>query len=137
MEEQAGVIQVQSNPPVSLQYVGFWRRVAAYLIDAVVIFVIDIFLNVLHLGALGVIAGLVYFVYFWSQQNGQTPGDQALKIRIVREDGKQIDIMTGVIRYIGYIVSAFVIFLGFLWVIWDKKKQGWHDKMAGTVVVRV
>lgn len=118
------------------EYVGFWIRFAAYSIDAVVIFVIDMFLNILHLGALGVIVGLIYFVYFWSEQKGQTLGDRVLKIRVVREDGKPIDIMTGVIRYIGYIVSGIVIFLGFLWIIWDKKKQGWHDKMAGTVVVR-
>jgi uncharacterized RDD family membrane protein YckC len=43
--------------------------------------------------------------------------------------------MQYIIRYLGYYVSIFALGLGFLWVAWDDKKQGWHDKMAGTVVI--
>ena len=135
--------------PSSGNYVGFWRRFAAAFIDSIVI-------NIISFGASSLIhiaspsgttnitvnissagIGIIYFIYFWSQQNGQTLGAKVLKFRVVREDNKHLDIKTAVIRYIGYILSIIPICLGLLWVVWDKKKQGWHDKMAGTVVVRV
>lgn len=108
----------------------------AYLLDSLILFAINLVLSSIKLGSLGILVGIIYFVYFWTRQQGQTLGHKVLKIRVVREDGKPIDITTAVIRYIGYIVSGVVIGLGFLWVIWDAKKQGWHDKMAGTIVVK-
>ncbi len=116
--------------------IGFWLRVGAYLLDSLILFAINLVLSSIKLGSLGILVGIIYFVYFWTRQQGQTLGHKVLKIRVVREDGKPIDITTAVIRYIGYIVSGVVIGLGFLWVIWDAKKQGWHDKMAGTIVVK-
>lgn len=116
--------------------IGFWPRVGAYLLDGLIILAIQIILGLLRLSGLGILVGIIYFIYFWTQKNGQTLGDKVLGIRVVREDGKPIDITTGVIRYIGYIVSSLVIGLGFLWVIWDAKKQGWHDKIASTIVVK-
>ena len=62
-------------------------------------------------------------------------GKKALKIKVVREDGKALDYKIAIIRYIGYFVSFIVFFLGYFWVIWDKEKQGWHDKIAGTFVI--
>ena len=119
-------------------YIGFWRRFAAYFIDGFILYSISFLLSSLigNINVFTYLIGIIYFVYFWVKKDGQTLGYKVMKIKVIREDGKPIDIMTGVIRYIGYIVSALVIGLGFLWVIWDKKKQGWHDKMAGTVVVR-
>ena len=60
-----------------------------------------------------------------------------LKVKVVdAKTGSAPTIRQSVIRYIGYYVSLLPLGLGFLWVLWDTKKQGWHDKMAGTVVIR-
>ena len=118
--------------------IGFWPRAGAYLLDNLIIFAIQFVIAMIvpKINVFGIIVAVIYFVYFWTQSNGQTLGHKVLGIRVVREDGKPIDITTAIIRYIGYIVSGIVIGLGFFWVIWDPKKQGWHDKMAGTIVVK-
>ena len=59
-----------------------------------------------------------------------------MNIKVARTDGAPLTIGTGVVRYIGFLLSTVVIFLGVLWVLWDPNKQGWHDKIANTVVVR-
>ncbi len=77
-----------------------------------------------------------YFVVFWSRAGG-TPGMLALGLRVAREeDGRPISLGRGVARYIGYIVDWLSLGLGFLWVGVDSRKQGWHDKIAGTLVVK-
>jgi uncharacterized RDD family membrane protein YckC len=59
-----------------------------------------------------------------------------MNIKVARTDGASLTIGTGIVRYIGFLLSTVVIFLGVLWVLWDPNKQGWHDKIANTVVVR-
>ena len=59
-----------------------------------------------------------------------------MNIKVARTDGAALTVGTGVVRYIGFLLSTVVIFLGVLWVLWDPNKQGWHDKIANTVVVR-
>jgi uncharacterized RDD family membrane protein YckC len=76
-----------------------------------------------------------YFVCFWSA-GGQTPGKMVLGIRVISADGEIISFWRALLRYFGYIISGIIIYLGFLWITWDKDKQGWHDKIAGTYVVR-
>lgn len=72
--------------------------------------------------------------WFWKQA---TPGKMLLAAKIVDEKtGGEPSIEQYLIRYIGYVVSIVPLFLGVIWVAFDSKKQGWHDKMAGTVVVR-
>lgn len=51
-------------------------------------------------------------------------------------DGKKIDVVRGLLRYVGYIISAIPFLLGFIWAAFDSRKQGWHDKIAATVVIR-
>ena len=114
--------------------VGFGPRFVAYLIDVILLGIVGALLS--KVTGISVIIGIIYFVYFWSQQNGQTLGNKAMKIRVVREDGKTLDVATGVVRYIGLIISAIPLFLGLFWILWDPKKQGWHDKIAKTIVVR-
>jgi uncharacterized RDD family membrane protein YckC len=75
-----------------------------------------------------------YFTYFFG--NGQTLGMKAMKIKLCGADGTYpIGYGKGFIRCIGLIISAWVIYLGFLWILIDKNKQGWHDKIASTYVV--
>jgi uncharacterized RDD family membrane protein YckC len=69
---------------------------------------------------------------------GQTVGKRLVGIRIVRENGQPAGFASVLLRHgVGYALSALGAFLGFLWVIWDSKHQGWHDKIARTIVVLV
>jgi uncharacterized RDD family membrane protein YckC len=78
----------------------------------------------------------VYFVGFWAWR-AQTPGMMLLGLRIARaRDGTPPGLGRSILRYIGFFISAIVVFIGFIWVAFDSRKQGWHDKIAGTVVVR-
>ena len=60
-----------------------------------------------------------------------------MHIRVIsEEEGGTIDFVGGIVRLFGYFVSAFVFYLGFIWILFDKRKRGWHDMMAGTIVVK-
>jgi uncharacterized RDD family membrane protein YckC len=75
-----------------------------------------------------------YFVIFWAL-TGATPGKQIMGLRVIRTQGQQVGWVRAIIRYIGYFISAIALFLGFLWVFIDGRRQGWHDKLADTLVV--
>jgi uncharacterized RDD family membrane protein YckC len=86
--------------------------------------------------AISTLLGLVYFIGFWSLR-GQTPGMMPFNMKVVRaDDGGPVDLVRGLLRYVGLIISFAVIFIGVIWAAFDSRKQGWHDKIAGTVVVR-
>jgi uncharacterized RDD family membrane protein YckC len=125
---------------------GFWIRVVAYIIDGIILGIVNTIINVLLNGntgarsGIGLILGLLYFVYFWSSMSpwpGQTVGMKVLNLRVVRTDGSNLDLVQGLIRYVGLVISFLVIFIGVIWVAFDPNKQGWHDKIASTYVVRV
>jgi uncharacterized RDD family membrane protein YckC len=78
-----------------------------------------------------------YFAYFWKTR-GATPGQRAMQIRVV--DSKSYGSLSArqsIVRFLGYVVSALVIYVGFIWAAFDSRKQGWHDKLAGTVVIKI
>lgn len=77
-----------------------------------------------------------YFAYFWTQQRGQTLGMKVAGIRVVRLDGQPMTVGQSIIRVLGYLLNSFGFYLGWLWPLWDDRRQGWHDKIAGTIVVR-
>lgn len=136
-----------------LEYVGFWPRVGAALIDTLL-------LGAVIWPLLTAIYGLEYWreeapliqgpvdlllswilpsaavIAFWIAKQA-TPGKMAISARIV-------DATTGnaprngqlVARYLGYFVASLPFFVGLIWVAFDRRKQGWHDKLAGTVVIR-
>ena len=140
--KERGVMQPYGSPVmVQTQAAGFWIRVGAYIIDAIVTAVIaGIISAIIHpntaaSSGVSTLIGLVYFLGFWTS-SGRTLGYRVTGLQLVKADGGPITIGTAVIRYVGLIVSFMVIFLGVLWVIWDPQKQGWHDKMAGTLVIR-
>jgi uncharacterized RDD family membrane protein YckC len=90
------------------------------------------------LGVIGVSAlvHILYHVILWSWRGG-TLGQLALGIQVRREsDGRKIGLGTAFLRYIGYVIASLVIYIGLIWVAFDKRKQGWHDKIASTVVIR-
>jgi uncharacterized RDD family membrane protein YckC len=135
----------------SSHYAGFWVRVLAFLVDGIVI---GLVVSALSVGQAGVVtwdhalqittwrnfidtaASFVYFTLLWSTVGGgRTVGMRLLGLRVVGPDGQPITYGTAVLRWIGMLVSAAVILLGFIWVAFDPRKQGWHDKIATTFVV--
>ncbi len=135
-----------------LEYVGFWPRVGATIIDTILMLVI---LGPIVTWIYGkeywvstkIIVGPADFLFswvlpaiavilFWMYRQA-TPGKMVISAKIVdaKTGGKPT---TGQLigRYFAYYVSTIVLLLGFIWVAFDTRKQGWHDKLAGTVVVR-
>ncbi len=114
---------------------GFWQRFAAVFIDGVILVVIEFVLIAVFKSAVGSVltwvVGVAYFTYFEGGPRGQTLGKRAIGIRVVDFDtGGPIGYGRAFIRYIGRLVSAIVIYIGYLWMLWDREKQTWHDKFA-------
>jgi uncharacterized RDD family membrane protein YckC len=121
---------------------GFWRRFAAAVIDGIFVGIASGILRaILGTGAgsaLGIVVSVVYFTAFVGAERGQTLGQMALGIRVLGLDnGASIGYGRAFLRWLVSIVSAIVILLGYLWMLWDKEKQCWHDKAANDVVVPV
>jgi uncharacterized RDD family membrane protein YckC len=79
---------------------------------------------------------LAYFAGMWAWK-GTTVGGIVLNVKVARLDGQPVTFLVALVRGLGAAFSILVFLLGFLWIAWDRDKQGWHDKIAGTVVVRV
>jgi uncharacterized RDD family membrane protein YckC len=81
---------------------------------------------------------MIFFnwIYFYVH-NGQSLGKTFIGLRVVRQDGKPIDYKSAVMRHIvGYPLSLIFFGIGLLWMFWDPKQQGWHDKLAKTLVIK-
>jgi uncharacterized RDD family membrane protein YckC len=133
----------------SLDYAGFWQRALAFLIDWLIVVVISMPVIVVVFGAeyfsldplrrswdllIAFIVGVAILV-FW-RLYGATPGKIAVALKIVdAETGKPPSTGRLVVRLLCYLLSALPLYLGFIWVAIDRRKQGWHDKIAGTVVI--
>lgn len=142
---QVPVPPAQAVPVVTVEYVGFGMRLGAALVDFLIIQVAVFFVSVaLRIGigyaALGPIFSiLLYWLYGWLLigLKGQTVGKMAIGIKVVDQQGNIPGLGRAALREIaGKIVSAIAIFIGFFWILKDEKKQGWHDKIAGTYVVK-
>jgi len=135
-----------------LEYVGFWPRVGASLIDSILIGVIiwpvltvfygesywagDKFVQ----GPMDILLSWIFpavaVVLFWAIKQA-TPGKMAVSAKIVdARTGSAASTGQLIGRYLAYYISMLPLGLGFIWVAFDARKQGWHDKLAGTVVVR-
>lgn len=77
---------------------------------------------------------MAYFTYFHGS-TGRTPGKMLLGLQVLSVEGNQISFGIAFLRSVGYLVSSAIFCLGYIWIGFDSKKQGWHDKIAGTVVV--
>jgi uncharacterized RDD family membrane protein YckC len=121
-------------------FADFWTRLTAYILDGVIVAIGWPILVELLVGVLGVAAATVTLlappVYFWLGNSlGATPGKRIVGIAVVDVDGNRPGLARGLVRYVVSIASATAVFLGYLWMIWDDKRQTWHDKVAGTYVV--
>jgi|CZKI01.1.fsa_nt_gi uncharacterized RDD family membrane protein YckC len=117
-------------PEAGLPRAGFWIRMAALLIDAILVGII------FHMTILFMPAIAAYGAILWKLR-GATIGGIIFGLKVVRADGKPMDWVTAAVRALACFLSLIVIGLGFLWIAFDPEKQGWHDKIAGTVVVRL
>ena len=122
---------------------SFGRRAVALIIDWLLLGIVYAIVWAVTNQALGsvveLIGGLFYFAYFEGGPTGQTIGKRAMGIRVYdfSSSGGPIGFGRGVIRYLGRLLSGFACGLGYLWMLWDKEKQCWQDKIATTVVVPV
>lgn len=119
---------------------SFGKRFLAALLDGIIVGVVGTILGAILGGgaagqALSTALGLGYYIYFEGGQ-GATLGKKALGLRVVSTSGSSpIGYGSAAVRYVGRIVSAIPLGLGYFWMLWDKDKQTWHDKMASTYVV--
>jgi uncharacterized RDD family membrane protein YckC len=122
------------------QYAGFGIRLASWLIDVILLNIV----GALFQAVAGQVAGLVfslalgigYSIYFVGSPSGQTIGMRAMNIRAIdAQTGGRVDYSRCVVRYLISILSAIPFFLGYFWMLWDRRRQTWQDKAAGTVVV--
>lgn len=144
---------------------GFWRRLMAYVIDRIILYLISLILFLIGLIALklggvsfgsivmtGVLplgaglfttvyivttflTGMIYFIWFHGTV-GQTPGKMLFGLRVIQISGEKMNIGIAFLRWVGCLVSGLVFLLGFIWIAFDRRKQGWHDKIAATLVIR-
>jgi|GEM_PF-454296 len=144
------------SPGQTVEVIGFGRRFVAYFVDGIILWVIQVGISIcggisiasvaggnedalatlnLFLTCISLLISAGYFVVFWAS-TGQTPGKMALGIKVIGTDGSPVSWGKAILRYIGYIISSLVLSLGFIWAAFDARRQGWHDKIAGTYVVR-
>ncbi len=112
---------------------GFWIRMAALFIDIVLISVIVGILN--SPDELWLLALAGYGALMWKIK-GTTIGGLVCGLKVVRRDGAELNWDTAIVRALGCFLSMVVAGLGFLWIVFDEDRQAWHDKIAGTLVVR-
>jgi uncharacterized RDD family membrane protein YckC len=129
---------------VPVEAAGFWMRFAAYLIDGTVLNM-PVFIVVLALPdvailvrLIGFAASVAYYAVLEGGETGQTLGKKALSIRVVDQDTWQPGIGggRGIGRFFSRWLSIIPLGLGYLWMLWDKDKQTFHDKLARTRVVK-
>lgn len=118
-----GMEQMLPQPGQSAQQIG--RTLGTTFI------LMQVILNVLS-----IVLSSVYFIYFHGAK-GQTPGKMLLKLKVIQTNGRDMTYGKALLRFLGYIINQFTLMIGFLWVAFDKEKQGLHDKIAGTYVVRL
>ncbi len=138
--------------PEPIEYAGFWIRVMAALIDSVIVMIITLPIITAIYGevprdgytylqggwdlVINYIFPAVAVIVFWIYKSA-TPGKLLTKLTIVdAKTGGKPSVGQFIVRYLGYFVSIIPFCAGLIWVAFDERKQGWHDKIAGTVVIR-
>jgi len=129
---------VKTFDTTSYELADIGARFMALFIDGLILFAI---------GSLGFLVfrepgvgfsffiGLIYYWFFLTRNKGQTPGKTMMKIRVIKVDGSLITDSDALLRYVGYIINNF-FGIGWAWSLIDANKQGWHDKLAHTYVVK-
>jgi uncharacterized RDD family membrane protein YckC len=140
--------EMEPGPAPGVAFASPGSRLVAYIVDVIVTIAVSIVLGIVGVALVFVlpilsiipflaifIVSFVYFPYYW-QRSGQTPGMRMMNIKVVRDsDGGPLSWGSAILRLIGYWVSGFVFYIGYIWIFIDKRKRGWHDLIAGTVVI--
>jgi len=129
-----------AGPPVgapqftaAMPRAGFWVRMGALLLDVILV---GFAMSLLHpFGDFHIVVLAIYGAVMWKLR-GTTVGGIVFDLHVVRVDGRPLDWETVIVRALGCFLSLCVVFLGFIWIAFDDNHQAWHDKIAGTVVVR-
>jgi len=156
--------EVETGPAPGVQYAPHGARLVAYILDGIIISIavaIPVIIGFVLLGSgatikgnevtavdpgaavafsvlivLATAIGLLYFPFFWAR-GGQTLGMKPFGLRVVRDrDGGRIGWGTALLRLVGLWVAAAVMYIGFIWIFIDKRRRGWQDLIAGTVVIK-
>ncbi len=125
---------------LTLPRAGFWARMGAAFLDVVLVMLLTGLAVHAPLGRALLpwsvfLVWLAYFAGMWAWR-GTTIGGIVLNLKVVRFDGQPLTFPVALVRALMAAFSAVVLFLGFFWIAWSREKQAWHDKIAGTVVVR-
>lgn len=120
-------------PATMLPRAGLWLRLAASLLDAVIIGLVCAIAA--DSGSFFLLLYAAYCVVLWALK-GSTIGGIVCGLKVVRLDERKVDWTVAIVRALGGFLSLAVAGLGFIWIAFDKDKQSWHDKIAGTIVVR-
>jgi uncharacterized RDD family membrane protein YckC len=130
---------------LAASYAGFGSRFLSLLIDGILVGIVNAILGVIlsNAGSTGstlaqvvsLVIGIGYQVYFFTS-TGQTIGMKVMKIKAVNATGGLLTTGQVIIRAVVSYISAAVILIGFLWMLWDANKQTWHDKAAGSFIVQ-
>jgi len=146
-----------SGPAPGVRFAPYGARLVAYILDGVILTVFFLFLlipiflvtasldrespsgaaiaGMFLLVFVGLAVSVLYFPFFW-QYSGQTPGMRPFRLWVVRDrDGSSFGWGTALLRLLGLYVAASVFYLGFLWIFVDKRRRGWQDLIAGTIVI--
>ncbi len=138
-----------------MNFAGFISRLSAFAIDTVIIAItffgsalmialvaamlsrnepISTDFNDLLAGFLLTFYFIFYNAFFWSI-TGRTPGKALLGLQVVRKNGGKVHPLRALARSLAYFVALGPAFIGFLWILIDNKRRGWHDKIAGSAVI--
>lgn len=142
MENADQILDAPQVETMQLVYAGFWVRTAAYILDGILLAVVNFLLglvlaevvpNALE-SIIEVLLGACYFSLMEASENQATLGKMALGLKVGDHNGDTITLANAFGRYFAKIVSALILCIGFMMVGWDPKCQGLHDKMANTYV---
>lgn len=108
------------------------KRLYAVAIDFLVLYFL---LTLFQQTKLLLFAEIIYFIACWWKLKGKTLGNKIMKIRVVTDERKPLSFRQACLRMLGFVLCEIALFIGFFGLLFDKKKQGWHDKLARTIVI--
>jgi uncharacterized RDD family membrane protein YckC len=123
-----------------IEYGTFWERLGAYIIDVIILIIptliLQYMINDVGSTLISIAIDWLYFALQESGQNQATIGKKALGLKVTSMDGQRITFGQASGRYFGKIISGLILCIGYLMILWDDRRQGLHDKMAGTLVIK-
>lgn len=133
LEDPAALPAESTDDPLMAERVGFWPRLGATALDFILIASLAAFTD---LDEWLPLVWIAYHVVFWAWRQ-TTIGGIVLNLKVVRLDGRRLSFGVVAVRSLASIFSGLVVGIGMFWASWDSERQSWHDKIAGTTIVRV